>query len=145
MPKMWVIEGQKLNILQCNFQVIQTKTAIENMSDAHHDKEKESMLQQRRLTIMIIAIVSVFIICNAADLVWWIWKISVRSHPPPILGCFSAFLQMFNCCINVVIYAVFGKNFRKQFYQTFCSSFQRYSLNINNDIPMKIKTDSSRT
>ena len=123
--------------------------ALENMSDTHHETDKTAMSQQRRLTIMIIVVVGVFIICNSVDFIWWIWKTTTKSHPPQILGCFTNFLQMFNCCVNVIIYAAFGKQFRKKFFELFCSPCQRYNEKINSEIPLKkkstTKTDISKT
>merc|ERR1711971_865346 len=45
--------------------------------------------------------------------------------PPPIWDCLSIFTEMLNSCVNVVIYASFGKQFRKTFFELFCSPCQK--------------------
>ena len=45
--------------------------------------------------------------------------------PPPIWKCLSIFTEMLNSCVNVVIYASFGKQFRKTFFEIFCSPCQK--------------------
>ena len=54
---------------------------------------------------------------------------------------------MFNSCVNVIIYATFGKQFRKKFFELFCSPCQKYDSEISSEIPLKTnataKTDLS--
>ena len=45
--------------------------------------------------------------------------------PSPLWVCLSIFTEMLNSCVNVVIYASFGKQFRKTFFEIFCSPCQK--------------------
>jgi hypothetical protein len=122
--------------LQYSFQVIETKKAISKMSETHHEKNKADMSQQRRLTIMVIVVVTVFLVCNIADFIWWISKTTTGENPADILTCTSIFTEMFNSCVNVIIYATFGKQFRKKFFELFCSPCERYDSEISSEIPL---------
>ena len=115
------------------------------MSATHQQKDKKETSQQRTLTIMVLVVVSVFLLCNFADLIWWIWKSVANDNPPDILGCISIFTEMLHSCVNVIIYAAFGKQFRKTFFELFCSSCQAHDSEIGSEFPLRtnqtMKTD----
>ena len=115
------------------------------MSATHQQRDKKQTSQQRTLTIMVISVVSMFLLCNLADLIWWIWKSVANDNPPDILGCISIFTEMLHSCVNVIIYVAFGKQFRKTFFQIFCSSCHNHNSEIGSEFPLRpnqrMKTD----
>ena len=83
---------------------------------------------------MIIIVVSVFLLCNITDLIWWIWKTVAGNEPPDFLLCVTVFTEMLHSCVNVMIYASFGK-FKSEFYDFFCSPCLRQDSEIATDLP----------
>ena len=114
-------------------QVIETKRAIARMTETHLQNDKDKMSKERKLTLMVITVVSVFLLCNITDLIWWIWKTVAGNEPPEILLCVSVFTEMLHSCVNVIIYASFGK-FKQQFYELFCKPCLRRDIETRTEL-----------
>ena len=104
------------------------------MTETHQQNDKDKMSKERKLTLMVITVVSVFLLCNITDLIWWIWKTVAGNEPPDFLLCVTVFTEMLHSCVNVMIYASFGK-FKSEFYDFFCSPCLRQDSEIATDLP----------
>ena len=82
-----------------------------------------SQSEQKKITIMIIVVVGVFLVCNTFDCIWWILY-SLKVELPDMFYCVSIFTKMLNSSVNVIIYASFGKKFRDSFSELFCTRCQ---------------------
>ena len=82
-----------------------------------------SQSEQKKITIMIIVVVGVFLVCNIFDCIWWILD-SLKVKLPDMFYCVSIFTEMLNSSVNVIIYATFGKKFRDSFSELFCTRCQ---------------------
>ena len=79
------------------------------------DKQKA---QEARLATMISLIVAIFIVCNSFESLMFIFDsigLIPRNIVEDFLRPFADFLMIVNASVNVVIYNIFNKNFRKLF------------------------------
>ena len=95
-----------------------------------------SQSEQKKITIMIIVVVGVFLVCNTFDCIWWILY-SLKVKLPDMFFCVSIFTKMLNSSVNVIIYASFGKKFRDSFSELFCTRCQTQEDKTVVHIPLK--------
>ena len=95
-----------------------------------------SQSEQKKITIMVIVVVGVFLVCNTLECIWWILHI-LEVKMPQIFYCTSIFTKMLNSSGNVIIYATFGKKFRDSFSELFCGSCQSQEDKSEVHIPLK--------
>ena len=94
---------------------------------SHHTKGKVNQKQHKEnnLTVMLIAVVIVFLICQLPSIPDNIFMATlsadILSTPPFIkLTCIASLLVIANSAANFYLYCVFGKKFRKVFCHLFC-------------------------
>ena len=79
---------------------------------------------------------------TCTDCVWWIFESENTT-----LICFSVFSHTLNCCVNVIIYASFGKKFQQTFYELFCTKFQEEQVAKERSVagtPIPLRTTITR-
>ena len=111
-------------------QVVDTKRVIASLTAT------SSQSEQKKITIMVIVVVGVFLVCNTLDCIWWILHI-LEVKMPQIFYCTSIFTKMLNSSGNVIIYATFGKKFRDSFSEIFCGRCQSQEDKTDVHIPLK--------
>ena len=108
-------------ILPFHWFFFQLKSWEDEFGDMLHKEKGKS--QARRSGIMALFIVAVFLICNIAECIWWLVHETAevkKGYADDVFTCFTVFSQTFNSSINVIIYSIFGKVFRKKFLSIFC-------------------------
>ena len=76
------------------------------------------------------------------DCIWWIFKSDSTT-----LICLSVFTHTLNCCVNVIIYASFGKMFQQTFFELFCTKFQVEQVKKERSVagtPIPLRTTFTR-
>ena len=111
-------------------QVVETKRMIASLTAT------SSQSEHKKITIMVIVVVGVFLVCNTLDCIWWILHIS-KVKMPQMFYCTSIFTKMLNSSCNVIIYATFGKKFRDSFSEIFCGRCQSQEDKTVEHIPLK--------
>ena len=85
---------------------------------AHKGKTDKQKAQEARLATMISLIVAIFIVCNSFESLMFIFDslgLIPRNIVEDFLRPFADFLIIVNSSMNVVIYNIFNKSFRKSF------------------------------
>ena len=103
------------------------KSAVSAAKDTNSRSSDQS--QKRKLTIMVLVLVTVFVFCNLPDGIYWILK-SMEIDLGLSFNCFSELTQVLNASVNVIVYSIFGENFRK----TFCEMFFGNYFKENKDV-----------
>ena len=81
--------------------------------------------KERKITIMVISIVGVFLLSNLLNFIFWSLKESNSALVnSAIFLCMSEFLLMINPCVNCLIYSVCSIKFRDNFFDLFCSALK---------------------
>ena len=70
-----------------------------NLSTTSSDK-----FQQRKLSIMVLVFVGVFIVCNLPDAIFWMKYTYGDKTELNSLACFSEFAEVLNASVNVIVY-----------------------------------------
>ncbi|XP_013782861.1 sex peptide receptor-like [Limulus polyphemus] len=100
---------------------------IQRDTMTHHRESRDSLQQENKITIMLIAVVVLFFVCQlptAAILVYT----SLHTVPPNTnkealllgLGNIFNFLVCINAAGNFVLYCLLSQKYRRTFLQTFC-------------------------
>ena len=79
---------------------------------------------------------------TCSDCIWWIFKSDSTT-----LICLSVFTHTLNCCVNVIIYASFGKMFQQTFFELFCTKFQEEQVKKERSVagtPISLRTTFTR-
>ena len=93
--------------------------------------------QERSYTIMVIAIVGVFLLSNIPNCMYWIMKdLGLDEN----FLCFTEFALILYPSANAPIYAVYNKKFREKFFELFC-----YQSINGSDIPMRELSSKRKT
>lgn len=89
----------------------------------------QSQVIQRNLTITLVAVITVFIMCETpTSMVFIITVYNIITDRRedesimPNLYPFALLFMLLNCSINFVIYLLVGKNFRKMLFYVICGS-----------------------
>ena len=89
---------------------------------------RRNQRQERKMALMMMTIVIVFVTCNIFSSVVWILFFNFKEvcqFTIAYLWSTSLLLETLNSSVNVIIYAVFNKKFRQLFAQMFCSCFRK--------------------
>ena len=90
---------------------------------------RRNQRQERKMALMMMTIVIVFVTCNIFSSVVWIlffnFKEVCRYTTIAYLWSTSLLLETLNSSVNVIIYAVFNNKFRILFVEMFCSCFRK--------------------
>ena len=106
--------------------MIEIKKEISHHTDSmiHSHPSSSEKSQTRKVTIMVVILVGVFVSCNILDFIWWMLKTFKSDfNPPGVFTCLSDFSETLSASVNVIIYSTFGEKFRKTFASLFCPSF----------------------
>ena len=81
-------------------------------------------LHQRKLTIMAMVLVTVFVICNSFYSIYFILRglkiISSKATVSQYLYPIACLFTVLNSSVNVIIYGIFDMKFRRVFLSLFC-------------------------
>ena len=105
--------------------MIEIKKEISHHTDSmiHNHPSSSEKSQTRKVTIMVVILVGVFVSCNILDFIWWMLKTFKSDfNPPGVFTCLSDFAETLSASVNVIIYSTFGEKFRKTFTSLFCPS-----------------------
>ena len=121
MMQMTKTKNEEPNKTQSTRRIIDSNT---NISTNNQEKENRYSKNSRRITVMIIVVVSIFIFCQLPDL---IASIIGRFNPDPTIYEYyngaKEMLLVFNTSCNFFIYLYFNRRFRAQCIEMFkCSS-----------------------
>jgi hypothetical protein len=87
----------------------------------HHGHKSSHIKFDPKITLMVLAVVSAFFCCQFPYLIMWLLPSSYHLNVWYYIGkTICDFLLTFNCCINFLIYCVFGQNFRSIATQLLC-------------------------
>ena len=89
---------------------------------------RRNQRQERKMALMMMTIVIVFVTCNIfSSVVWVLFFNFLKDCRSTIayLWSTSLLLETLNSSVNVIIYAVFNKKFRILFVEMFCSCFRK--------------------
>ena len=89
---------------------------------------RRNQRQERKMALMMMTIVIVFVTCNIFSTVVWILFFKFKKlcqFTIAYLWSTSLLLETLNSSVNVIIYAVFNKKFRILFAEMFCSCFRK--------------------
>ena len=89
---------------------------------------RRNQRQERKLALMMMTIVIVFVTCNIFSTLVWILFFNFKEvckFTIAYLWSTSVLLETLNSSVNVIIYAVFNKKFRILFVEMFCSCFRK--------------------
>ena len=103
--------------------MIEIKREISGHTDSivnNHTQSSEKS-QTRKVTIMVVVLVGVFVLCNITNFIWWMMKNFIQNfNPPGVFTCFTDFAETLSSSVNIIVYGIFGEKFRKTFYELFC-------------------------
>ena len=89
---------------------------------------RRNQRQDRKMALMMMTIVIVFVTCNIFSTLVWILFFNFKEvckFTIAYLWSTSVLLETLNSSVNVIIYAVFNKKFRILFVEMFCSCFRK--------------------
>ena len=89
---------------------------------------RRNQRQERKMELMMMTIVIVFVTCNIFSSVVWVLFFNfpdVCRFTIAYLWSTSLLLETLNSSLNVIIYAVFNKKFRILFAEMFCNCFRK--------------------
>ena len=89
---------------------------------------RRNQRQERKMALMMMTIVIVFVTCNIFSSVVWILFFNFKEvcqFTIAYLWSTSLLLETLNSSVNVIIYAVFNKRFRILFSEMFCNCFRK--------------------
>ena len=89
---------------------------------------RRNQRQDRKMALMMMTIVIVFVTCNIFSTLVWILFFNFKEDCKftiAYLWSTSLLLETLNSSVNVIIYAVFNKKFRILFVEMFCSCFRK--------------------
>ena len=89
---------------------------------------RRNQRQERKMALMMMTIVIVFVTCNIFSSLVWILFFNFKEDCKftiAYLWSTSVLLETLNSSVNVIIYAVFNKKFRILFVEMFCSGFRK--------------------
>lgn len=117
-------------------QAYKTRRSLVNMvRNVGTISAQQSQANQRSLTITLVAVITVFILCETPTSMVFVvdvyniiadkpnWTIISAIYP------FALVLMLINCSINFVIYMLAGKSFRRMFFKVVCGSCLRSRVN----------------
>ena len=89
---------------------------------------RRNQRQERKMALMMMTIVIVFVTCNIFSSVVWVLFFNFLDKCQSTIAYLwstSLLLETLNSSVNVIIYAVFNKKFRILFVEMFCSCFRK--------------------
>ena len=89
---------------------------------------RRNQRQERKMALMMMTIVIVFVTCNIFSSVVWILFFNFKEVCQVTIAYLwstSLLLETLNSSVNVIIYAVFNKKFRILFSEMFCNCFRK--------------------
>ena len=116
-----------------NILLVRSLRKAEESRDQLRAPTKDSAVMKRDITIVVAAVVFIFLACNIPAMMSHIFYSietaykSTKGQLEPVRRHFarvSNFLIILNSAVNFVIYCLFSRNFRKTFQRLFCRRFQ---------------------
>ena len=97
-----------------------------NMSQGNHDQITRNSVHRNNITCMLIAVVSVFIVCELPDTILRVWGLVIvvekatKSTNLKYFNIVSNVMLTINSAINFLIYCFIGAKFRRNLRNLFC-------------------------
>ena len=110
------------------------KTSIQLATLAMTDSKAKGM--EIQISKMIMTIVGVFVFCNSFQVLgYFMVGTSGYTFPGYVMFLFANLLVALNSSINVALYGIFNKKYRKLFFKYFCCKSPKHS-NDSCTLPM---------
>lgn len=94
---------------------------------SRRDSSRDSSSQENKITVMLIAVVILFLVCQLPTAIMLLYQTFTHVEPNSNLGCFVLglgnifnFLVAVNAAGNFLLYCLLSQKYRRTFLQTFC-------------------------
>ena len=112
-----------------------------------HQQRSIAMNQEQEqdfsIALMLMSVVVVFLFCNTVRLVFRMAKF-VGYRIDADIGLVSNVFLVFNSSVNILLYCMFGKKFRQEFFKIFCRRRRRQIENSEGGTSISMRTINSQ-
>lgn len=137
------------NIKNLSNRLIQTKRFLRNKSinNQQHQHSVPHTTQERRITIMLISVVILFLCCQSPSAIMILYnamrKLEENSNELALVLAFNNiinFLMAVNAAGNFILYSLLSKKYRRTFVILFCNCFRVKNKGNNKSQDSNAKT-----